>query len=427
MSQKKTGIIIGIIVLIVLCGVGIGFRDNISQIFTGGNDSENRVYVEQIASMNGQMVGMASRFNGVVETQDILEVEVDSSRKIDKVHVKVGDVIEKGQTLVSYDTSDLKLQLDQENLEKESILNDIAGEEAQITLLKQQMEDLSEEEQFVYNTQIQNLENSISQKKFDLESKQLEIDKINKQINHSTVKSEISGTVKAINERGIDEMGNSAPFMSILQGGDYRIKGSIDEQNIWSITEGQNVIIRSRVDADKTWAGIISKIDTENIQENTDNMYEEGEVMMASKYPFYIELENSEGLILGQHVYIELADNQTEAKEGLWLYSFYIVQEDSAYVWTANSQNKLEKRKVELGEYDAEMDQYQILSGLTAEDYIAWPMDGLYEGVTTVTNIEDENWNYEVDESFDEDMSMDTESMGDEYIDTEAVEGTEWY
>lgn len=426
MSKKKIGIVIGIIVVIVVCGIGIGFRENIAQIFSGGNTSEERVYVEQIASMNGQVSGMTSRFNGVVETQDVYEVKVDSSRKIDKVHVKVGDEVEEGQTLVTYDSSDLELQLDQANLEKESILNDIAGEEAQIALLTQQMTNLSEEEKFTYNTQIQNIQNTISQKKYDLESKQLEIDKIKKQINHSTVKSEVSGTVKSINERGVDEMGNSAPFMSILQSGDYRIKGSIDEQNIWSIAEGQNVIIRSRVDANKTWAGVILKIDTENVQQNTNNMYSEGEVMMASKYPFYIELDNSEGLILGQHVYIELDEGQTEVKEGLWLYSFYIVQEeDSAFVWTANSKNKLEKRKVDLGEYDAELDQYQILSGLTEEDYIAWPMEGLYEGVTTVTNIEEENWNYQVEEGVDTDMDM--ESVGDEYWDTETVEGTEWY
>ena len=72
-----------------------------------------------------------------------------------------------------------------------------------------------------------------------------------------------------------------------------------------------------------------------------------------------------------------------------------------------------------VGEYDADMDQYQIISGLTEDDYIAWPMDGLYEGVATVTNIEDENWNYETDENLDTDM--------DDYMDTEAVEGTEWY
>lgn len=420
MNKKKIGILIGIIVVIILCGLGIGFRDKIAQFFSNGSGSEERVYVELIASMNEQIVGSASRFNGVVETQDLLEVKVDTSRKIDKVHVKVGDVVEKGQTLISYDTSDLKLQLEQANLEKESILNDIASEETQIKLLTEQMNAASEEEKFTYSTQIQNIKNAISQKNYDLQSKQLEIDKIKKQINHSTVESEVSGTVKTINERGIDELGNSVPFMSILQSGDYRVKGSVDEQNVWSIAEGQSVILRSRVDENQIWAGTISKIDTENVEQNTNDIYGEGEVMMASKYPFYIELESSDGLILGQHVYIELDEGQIEKKEGIWLYSFYIVQdENGAYVWAANAKNRLEKRVIELGEYDADMDQYQIISGLTEDDYIAWPMDGLYEGVATVTNIEDENWNYETDENLDTDM--------DDYMDTEAVEGTEWY
>lgn len=403
MKKKK----VGLIILIIAIAIMICFHKQIISIFITGEKSDERVYVEQIASMNGGIVGASSRFNGVVESQEVVNIEVDTSRKVSKVHVNVGDEITEGQTLVTYDTGDLELQLNQASLEKESILNDIAGEEKQIELLKQQMESLSEEEKFAYNTQIQNIQNSISQKKYDIESKQLEIDKIKAQINNSTIKAEVSGIVKVINERSVDEMGNSAPFMSILQNGDYRIKGSIDEQNIWTIAEGQSVIIRSRVDENKTWMGNILKIDTENVQENSNNMYGDGEVVMASKYPFYIELENSEGLILGQHVYIELDEGQSVSKEGLWLYSFYIVQEnESAYVWTANEKNKLEKRVVELGEYDVDMDQYRILSGLTEEDYIAWPMEGLYEGVTTVTNIEEENWNYETDES---------------------MEGTEWY
>lgn len=420
MSKKKIGIIVSVIIVMVLCGVAFVYRDKVAQVLIHTKDSEERVYVEKIASMNGQSMWTSSRFNGVVETQDIIEVKVDSSRKIEKIHVKVGDEIKAGKTLVTYDISELSIQLEQTNLEMESILNDIANEEAQITLISQQMAKVPETEKYTYQTQIQNIQNSISQKKYDLESKQLELDKINKQMNNSTVKSTVGGTIKAINERGVDEMGNSAPFMSILQSGDYRVKGSIDEQNIWSIAEGQLVILRSRIDDNQTWTGIISKIDTENVQQNNNDMYGNSEVMMASKYPFYVELENSEGLILGQHLFIELDEGQTEVKEGIWLYSFYIVQEENgAYVWASDEKNRLEKRTVELGEYDEEMDQYQILSGLSEEDYIAWPMDGLYEGVTTVTNIEDANWNYETDESLEEDMN--------DYVDTEAVEGTEWY
>ena len=53
--------------------------------------------------------------------------------------------------------------------------------------------------------------------------------------------------------------GNSAPFMTILQTGEYRIKGSIDEQNVWMLSEGQEVVIRSRVDSTKTWSGTIGE------------------------------------------------------------------------------------------------------------------------------------------------------------------------
>lgn len=419
MNKKKIGIVVGSVALIVLCGIGIGFRSQIASVFSGGNNAEERVYVESVASINGTTTGTVSRFNGVVETQDVFEIKADSSRKISEIHVSVGDVVEKEQVLVTYDLSDLKLQVEQANLEVESIKNDIANEKKEIELLEQQMASLPAEEQFTYQAEIQNIRNSISQKEYDLKSKQLEIDKVKTQINHSTIKSEVEGTVKSISEKGMDDMGNSLPLISILQEGDYRIKGSIDEQNVWSINEGDAVFIRSRVDDTQIWKGTITKIDTENAEQNSNNDYG-NEQVQASKYPFYVSIDSSEGLILGQHVYIELGEEEEETKDGIWLYGFYIVQEeDRAYVWASNSKNRLEKRTVELGEYNADMDQYEILSGLTEEDMIAWPMDGLYEGVTTVTNMEEENWNYEDHDTNDE------FDVSDEY--DESLEGTEWY
>lgn len=61
---------------------------------------------------------------------------------------------------------------------------------------------------------------------------------------------------------------------------------------------------------------------------------------------------------------------------------YYIVQDDGdPYVWAADKKNRLEKRKVELGEYDENLDEYEIKSGLSEDDLIAFPMQGLYEGV----------------------------------------------
>lgn len=94
--------------------------------------------------------------------------------------------------------------------------------------------------------------------------------------------------------------------------------------------------------------------------------------------------------MLGQHVYVEADYGQGDVKEGLWLDEYYIMQEDDgAYVWAENAKGYIEKRKIELGEYDENMMRYQILSGLTEDDYIAYPEDRVKEGMKVTHNYED--------------------------------------
>lgn len=393
MSGKKVGVLLGVAVAVMaIGGTGFYFREQIAEAlpFLQEGSSADKVYVEKVSRVMNNYTGISNRYNGTIESQDTYEVNVDSSRTIAKIHVEVGDVVEEGQILVSYDTSDLQLQIDQANLEVESINNDIENYRKQIEILVWQRDQVMEDEKVTYTSEIQNIENSIAQREFDLQSKQLEISKYQTQIGNSDVECKVGGIVKEINEKGIDSMGNSVPFMTILQEGEYRVKGSVDEQNIWTLSEGQAVVIRSRVDETKTWKGAISLIDTESPQQSNNNYYfsSNSDSMMASKYPFYIELETAEGLILGQHVYIELDQGQEEVKEGLWIYGSYIVQdEETPYIWASDDKDRLEKRYVELGEYDADMDEYQIVSGLTKDDYITWPMQGLYEGVAAVTDM----------------------------------------
>lgn len=432
MSRKKICILIGAVALIgALGGTGFYFREDIKGMIPlfWDKSSEDKVYVEKVSQVMNRYAGISNRYNGTVESQDSYEVSVDSSRTIKEIKVEIGDVVEEGQALVSYDTSDLTMQIAQAKLEVESINNDIENYKKQIDTLTQESAHVDDSEKFTYTTQIQNIQNSIAQKQFDLESKQLEIAKYQKQVDSSTVVSKAYGIVKEINEKGTDSNGNPAPFMTILQTGEYCVKGSIDEQNIWMLTEGQEVVIRSRVDGTKTWNGTISKIDTENPGQGNNNSYygtSGGDSQMVSKYPFYIELQSAEGLILGQHVYVEPDQGQEEEKEGLWLYGSYIVQdEDTPYVWAANEKNRLEKRYIELGEYDADMDEYEIISGLSADDFITWPMTGLYEGVICVTDEAEVDYSSPLYNQPAEDESFyDTESL--EGMDIYGIDGTEY-
>ena len=89
----------------------------------------------------------------------------------------------------------------------------------------------------------------------------------------------------------------------------------------------------------RQWTGTIEKIDTENKQANNNNMSYDGSNSdnQSSKYPFYVKLDSADGLMLGQHLYVELDEGQMDEKEGIWLYSGYIVQdEDTPYVWAVS-------------------------------------------------------------------------------------------
>ena len=86
-------------------------------------------------------------------------------------------------------------------------------------------------------------------------------------------------------------------------------------------------------------------------------------------------------------------------------------------MWADNGKNRLEKREVELGEYDENLGAYEIVSGLSGEDAIAFPMEGLYEGVATVTDISEVDYtsplyNQEGEEGVDGE-NFDGEGSGD--------------
>lgn len=134
----------------------------------------------------------------------------------------------------------------------------------------------------------------------------------------------------------------------------------------------------------------MGEVDTEHpasaTEDSTYNMMgsDDGEDQQtsSSSYPFYVNLDFTDGLMLGQHVYIEMDYGQEEQKKGVWLNEFYIVDaEGDAYVWASNGQDKLEKRSLTLGDYDQELGLYEVKKGLTKDDCIAFPADNLQEGM----------------------------------------------
>lgn len=429
--MKKKGIIVLIVVLLVLAGAaGVIYY----VLHNKKTSDEELVYATKISELNGGYDLMESRYMGTVESQEVKGVNRDSDKKIKELYVKEEDEVKAGDVLFEYDTESMELQLRQLELELTSINNNIATLNQQIASLTTEKAAAPAEEQLGYSAQIQNLQAQVNQANYDASAKQLEIDRQKLSMENTKVVAPMDGIIKTINENNstsssddnsnYDNSNNSSDstsnaYITIMAKGDYRIKATASELTVRSMSEGQSMIIRSRVD-DSTWTGTVSKIDLEHPDNgNNDGYFMGSGGTTATKYPFYISLDNTDGLMLGQHVYVEADYGQGDVKEGLWLDDFYIMQEDDgAYVWAENAKGYIEKRKVELGEYDENLMRYQILSGLTEDDYIAYPEDRVKEGMKVTHNYEDVVVDDTVEDATGEDSLYD-----DGYTDDGSMDG----
>jgi HlyD family secretion protein len=144
-----------------------------------------------------------------------------------------------------------------------------------------------------------------------------------------------------------------------------------------------DVRILSRVD-DTVWEGSIYKINTEETKQNNNRYYyyDAGSGEQASKYDFFVELGTNEGLLMGQHVYIEPGTKEDEADDALLLPFYYVVEtEAEPFVYAANDENRIEKRPVVLGDRDDETGTVAILEGLGYLDRIAFPDESVQVGM----------------------------------------------
>lgn len=362
-----------------------------------GSSEENgeTVAVQSVAILAGLGGGLQNRYAGKVVSQETLEIKKEENKTIKEVFVEAGAEVTAGQKLFAYDSDEINLSIDQAKLELEKLENSITTMEKQVKELEKERNNASSSDKLSYTIEIQSVQAEIKQAEYNISAKKVEIERLEKSLENAEVTSTIDGVVQSVNENGYDNYGNPLPYMVIMQVGNYRVKGTINEQNAGQLPMGSPVILRSRVDENQTWKGVIDSIDwntTESGNENNGYYVMGGgssEMTQSSKYPFYVTLEDGEGLMLGQHVYIELDEGQEEKKEGLWLSSYFIVQDgDNAYVWAATEKDKLEKRKITLGMHDDTTDEYQITDGLTAQDYIAIPEEGLKEG-QSVTRYDD--------------------------------------
>lgn len=348
------------------------------------------VTVQSVAEITGMgSVGLIDRFAGIVSARSEVKVAKEDQRTVSEIFVAAGDTVQEGQKLFAYDIEESQLALEKAELEKQKIEDSIAALEKQKTELEEQLEKAKDADKLNYTLEIQTCDTNIRESRYNLALQEKEVERLQKAVEGYEILSPISGRIQTVNpDGGTDNMGNPLPLITIMEAGAYRVKGQVNEVNAGDMVVGTPVLVRSRVNAEEIWSGTIALIDWENPVTSNNNRYYDGggdEMTTTSKYPFYVELDSDEGLLLGQHVYIEPDWGQEEEAAGLWLPAYYLFDIDgaSARVWARDGRGKLESRALSLGNYNEEMDSYEILSGLGAEDYIAFPGEDCKVGAAT--------------------------------------------
>ena len=411
-----------IISVMVLCAVMLG------ALCACGGD-ENAVPVQSVAMITGAgAAGTVNVYGGKVVSGETAKLKKDADKTVLEVLVQEGDMVREGDVLFSYDTEAMRLDLDKLYLEKESFEKTIAAARREISEIENERANAGSSQQLSYTLQISSREADIREAQYNMALKEKEIANMETAMENAEITSPISGRVMSVQDEdsadGMGDMGymgegTDDSFITVMDVSSYRVEGHINELNLGALMEGMRVLVRSRMDETQVWTGIVAGIDWENPVSNSQRYFYSDDMTNSSKYPFYVTLDSTDGLILGQHIYIEPDYGQSDGGSGLMLPAFYINDAgENPWVWAANGRDKLEKRDVVLGSYNEDLDEYEILAGLDESDYIAFPNESLSAGMA-VSRYDDT--------MFGGDMAYDGEYYEEydmeEYTDMEDFEG----
>lgn len=339
------------------------------------------------------------RYAGIVVSENVVEITRDSSKRVEELYVEVGQEVKTGDKLFSYDSDELELELEKTQLEVEKMQNEQVTYTEQLEKLEKKLSRTYNESDKVRLTlEINTLKTTMMENDYNLKAKDKEIATLQEMLSNIDITAPVDGTI-----RKVDEEGQTGSYITIQQSGAYRVQGMVNEMSMANgLMAGSRVKIFSRV-SDETWMGTVTAINTEDASQNNGDMWNSyGSVdtmTLSTSYLFDVELDSVEGLLLGQHVYMEMYVEE-QPMEGLWIPESFITDmamneetfETTGMVWAENGNGRLEQKSVVLGMYDYMTGCYEIVSGITAGDWLADPANPGCEAGAAVSRREPEDF-----------------------------------
>lgn len=213
---------------------------------------------------------------------------------------------------------------------------------------------------------------------------ELNLDLAKRQLENSTVLSTVDGTVRSLLDLET-ALSTSQPFMVVSGDSVYYVSGAISEALLGTVKIGDEVTVNDYMYGGSYTAEIVSISDYPLDRDSMLSYYGSGNPNSSSYEFTAVVKDGGEGLQSGNYVDITLNVQDEASMNALYIQNAYIREDEAgSYVMKAGLDNRLVKQYVKTGKslYGYSL---EIKSGLTMDDYIAFPYGpDVKEGVRVV-------------------------------------------
>ncbi len=213
----------------------------------------------------------------------------------------------------------------------------------------------------------------VSKRKAELQLKEME-----DSLEDGVVYAQMDGTIKDLKDP--ENIPNDGSAFLVLSGKDgLYVKGNVSELNLDQIQVGQSVTANCWSNGQGYMATITS---IDNYPDPNPSYWGNGNPNVTY-YAYTAYIENPDGLQAGDGLTLTI-DDLSSGNGGIYLQSCYIRQEDGKSYVYKDQDGKLVKQRVTTGKIVDSGYAIEIISGITEEDFLAFPYGKTAkEGVTT--------------------------------------------
>lgn len=359
-NNKKFAIILAIIVL--ACVGGLVFK-----LVKASQKNETK-YSLYTVSAGSDLV-----FNAISKTGDAQQVcNNQAYGEIEKVHVKTGQSVKKGDSLITFVNKEVEKQIDQMQLQLEQAKSQAnyaledrnSAYKSYNKLVEKYNETFSPELEMQIDQMEPTLDQSNRAYKQALDQVELQKKQLNdlKESSRKTINATISGVCK-VNEKNIDNPMSQGALVEVTSDENI-IEGNISEYDYNKLKENDEVEVIPINGDEKTKGTVVEISNTPESQAGSfeaNQMQNMTEQSGSNSSNFVFKIKTQKPIHIGFNVQVRKKSDKIELAKDM------VKEEDSKYYVFEYKDSKAVKKEVQL---EKNTNSYTVISGLKSGDKI---------------------------------------------------------